>query len=279
MGPASLNRLTIARAVERCGIGIFGGEECRVLLTPAEPKSGIVFVVPDGEVSARTKNAETGARYSELRQDRARVSVVEHLLSAVAVSGITDLRVICTAPELPFFDGSALEWMQAIDEAGLQNLGVPMEVLRPAEPVIVSDGNQVVVVVGSSRPAIGYLLEYPSVGSQWAYVEVTPEAYRAEIAPARSFITKREFEEARATGCFERATADTGILFDEGKPHTPLRFHNEPARHKILDMIGDFSLCGAPLRALVIGVRSGHRLNQRALREVLKHTQASLPAS
>jgi UDP-3-O-acyl N-acetylglucosamine deacetylase len=277
MNSLFLPRKTISRTVERTGVGIFTGEECRVVMKPGTPGTGIVFSLPAGQVEARVENVETGPRYSALHSDGTRVLMVEHLLSAISAYGVTDLIIECTAPELPFFDGSAAEWADALVEAGLQVLEGEVQAICPRQPIVVSDGDQTVVVVPHPHLAFGYFLDYPGVGSQWAYFPMSAETYRSEIAPARSFISKREYDEARAAGYFRRATADAGILFDNGRPHTELRFVNEPARHKVLDMIGDFALSGSPQRALIIGTRSGHRLNHRALRTLLSQIAADPP--
>ncbi|MHA2621054.1 MAG: UDP-3-O-acyl-N-acetylglucosamine deacetylase [bacterium JZ-2024 1] len=278
MDPIFASRKTLTRDVKLAGAGIFSGIGCGVWLRPAERPIGIVFRVPEGEIPVTPENARTGTRYSELEYGQARIAVVEHLLSAVSAFGITDLLVEATGNELPFFDGSAQEWAKAIQEAGLRNLDGEVEIVSPVKSVVVSEGNRLVLVQKSWKPEYIYLLDAPGIGQQVAMFGGTEEDYVEQIAPARSYITRVEFEEARTAGWFPKATPDSGILFDEGIPHTELRFPNEPARHKLLDLMGDFALSGKPVCALIIGVRSGHRLNHRAVREVVAQREANPPA-
>lgn len=269
MNPVTIRRKTLARRVQLQGFGIFSGLDCEVTLAPAKSGIGILFRLPEGDIPVTIENLQTGLRYSQLQKGKARIAVVEHLLSAVTAFQITDLIITPTEAELPFFDGSAIPWVEAIQTAGTIELTDEVTILSPRKPVFVSEGDRFVAVVEYPVPLYAYFLDYPGIGAHWAFAEGTLEEYLREVAPARSFITRSELEEARKAGLLERATEKSGVLFEDGKPLQNLRFDNEPARHKILDMMGDFALSGLPIRALIIGVRSGHHLNHLALRQMV----------
>jgi UDP-3-O-acyl N-acetylglucosamine deacetylase len=205
----------------------------------------------------------------------ATVEMVEHVLAALAGLQIDNCEVWVNGPELPGCDGSAEPFVAAMLAAGIvaQNL--------PARQLVVKD----VLRVGiddcwvEARPdvrgglAVRYHLDYGTnnlIGKQTLELQLTPAAFRAELAPARTFLLRHEAEWLRSRGLGSRVTARDVLVFDDAGPiDNKLRFHDECVRHKTLDLIGDLALAGCEVVGQIIAYRSGHRLNAELVRGLL----------
>jgi len=261
---------TIRRAVTVVGSGYWSGRTCRVEFLPAAAGTGITFLrtvegvpvrIPLGvehrvEATARTNLAVAGVR----------VQMVEHVASALAGLGIDCCLVRVSAEELPGLDGSAREFVAALDEAGIERLGPPLEPLVVREPCRVAEGDAWIEALPPRQPGltVDYELDYGPgpIGRQTLTIRVTPETYRTELAAARTFILQEEAARLRAAGLAERVTPRDLLVFDaDGPIGNPLRWPDECVRHKVLDLVGDLALAGRPIEAHVRASRSGHRLN------------------
>lgn len=261
---------TIRRAVTVVGSGYWSGRTCRVELLPAAAGTGIAFLrtvggvpvqIPLGvehrvEATARTNLAVAGVG----------VQMVEHVASALAGLGVDCCLVRVSAEELPGLDGSAREFVAALDEAGLERLGPPLEPLVVREPCRVAEGDAWIEALPTGRPGltVDYELDYGPgpIGRQSLTIHVTPETYRAELAAARTFIMEEDAARLRAAGLAERVTPRDLLVFNaDGPIGNPLRWPDECVRHKVLDLVGDLALAGRPIQAHVRACRSGHRLN------------------
>lgn len=278
----SLPARTIARPVTIRGTGIHTGSEATVTLAPAErPGAGVVFLVrPSGgavqEIPARASNVSDTARCTVLGgPGGASVSTVEHLLSALAGSGVTDCRVEVEGPEIPIGDGSASFWVEAIGEAGITPLGGAVEPLTLAEPILLAGANGAFVAAfpsESPRFTVAVTFAHPLVGTQVARFDpARGDAYAAAIAPARTFGFIEEVEALRAAGLARGGSFENALVIYPDRYSTPLRLPDEPARHKLLDLIGDLALAGRPLVADVVAVRPSHRLNTDFARVLETH--------
>jgi UDP-3-O-acyl N-acetylglucosamine deacetylase len=266
----SRSQQTIRRAVVVAGRGYWSGRTCRVELLPAAAGTGIAFLrTVDGvpvriplavehrvEATARTNLAAAGVR----------VQMVEHVASALAGLGVDCCLVRVSAEELPGLDGSAGEFVAALDEAGIERLGPPLEPLVVREPCRVAEGDAWIEALPPVHPGLSveYELDYGPgpIGRQTLAIRVTPEAYRAELAAARTFIMDAEAERLRAAGLAEHVTTRDLVVFGaDGPIDNPLRWPDECVRHKVLDLVGDLALAGRPVHAHVRACRSGHRLN------------------
>ena len=194
------------------------------------------------------------------------VRTVEHLLSALHAFGITNL-LIKTDDEVPALDGSALEFCKQLGDAGLTDQDATVEPLRIKDKIIIGeegDGLEFVKAESADHLIIDYTLDYPKpIGIQQVHFELTsPEAYAREIAPARTFGFVREFRQMAQLGLASGARIDNAILVDDDKVvNTTLRFPDEFARHKVLDLIGDLYLLGRPLHAHITASKTGHSDN------------------
>ena len=193
---------------------------------------------------------------------------VEHLLSACAGLGLTDAVVLLRGPEIPILDGSALPFVEAIEEASMttENAGtIPLVLERPQ--AVTDDQGGVIVAYPAKTLSVAVIIDYPdhpAIGVQGAvYFGVN---YKDEVAPARTYGFLSEFERLQQHGMALGAMLGRGVaLLDNGQAdsRTPMRFQNELARHKLLDLVGDLSLTGRPLQAGVVAARPSHALNVR----------------
>jgi len=261
---------TLARpTAEISGVGLHTGERVTVRAKPAEPGTGIVFVRTDVPGYARIPCSVAARTHSQrrtaLRHGDVEVHTVEHLVSAAIGLGLDNLEIEVDGEEMPGMDGSARPFVELLQEAGAHDQELPCKEIVVTEPVEVSQGEASLVALPYPQGLrISYTLDYPvpTLPSMYYSVEVTQDRFVSEIAPARTFCLRREAEMLLAAGLGKGANTDnTVVMDDDGSVEGELRFPDEPVRHKILDLIGDLALLGAPLRAHIIAVKSGHELN------------------
>jgi len=274
---------TIVRPVELEGKGIHSGRWSRVRLEPSPQGGGIRFIrcdLPDRPViPARPESVVATRRCTTLGVGAARVQTVEHLLSALAGLGLWHVEVQVWGEELPAGDGSVATFSRLLEEAGWQEIDPAGEALdiRPIPaPVLVEEGDATLVALPPSEDeeavlALRYvfLSQHRSLASQqFRFVlhhdRRDREAFIHEVAPARTVAFLSEVEALRQQGL---AMGEPGmaVLVGEEKVLTALRFPDEVARHKLADLLGDLAVLG-PLAGTVIGIASGHALNQRLAR-------------
>ncbi|MGF1535177.1 MAG: UDP-3-O-acyl-N-acetylglucosamine deacetylase [Elainellaceae cyanobacterium] len=265
-----VGRSTLAAPVEQTGVGLHSGIESRVRICPAPPASGRVFVrvdQPDSpEIPARVDFVIGTQLSTELGIGKATVRTVEHLLAALVGMGIEDARIEIDGPEVPLLDGSARLWAEAIASAGRVQQG---EQTKQAgwsldHPVHLQDGEAWLAAFPAPQRRFTYGIDFavPAIGNQWHSWSPDQEPFEQAIAPARTFALAHQVEQLRQHGLIRGGSLDNALVCDEtGWLNPPLRFSNEPARHKLLDLVGDMSLIGALPRAHVIAYRASHRLH------------------
>jgi UDP-3-O-acyl N-acetylglucosamine deacetylase len=261
---------TIRRAVTVAGSGYWSGRSCRVEFLPAAAGTGIAFLrtvrgVPVRIPLAVENRIEATAR-TNLAVAGVTVQLVEHAASALAGLGIDCCLVRVSAEELPGLDGSSQEFVAALDEAGIERLGPPVEPLVVREPCRVEDGDAWIEALPPIHPGLSveYELDYGPgpIGRQTLAIRVTPETYRTELAAARTFVMEAEAQRLRAAGLATGVTVRDLVVFNAAGPiDNPLRWPDECVRHKVLDLVGDLALAGRPVHAHVRASRSGHKLN------------------
>ncbi|BAS28894.1 UDP-3-O-acyl-N-acetylglucosamine deacetylase [Limnochorda pilosa] len=274
-----MRQVTIARPVEFEGKGIHSGQWSRVRLEPARSGGGIRFVradLPGRPVIPTEPGRVVGTRRSTtLGIGEARVQTVEHLLASLAGMGVWHADVLVWGEELPAGDGSLTTFTQMLEEAGRQEIepdGRAVPVRSVPVPVLVEEGEATLVALPPVHGDEGLTLRYVflsqhrGLASQQFRFAVQPGAedaatFAREVAPARTVAFLSEVEALRREGL---AMGEPGmaVLVGEEKVLTALRFPNEVARHKLADLLGDLAVLG-PLAGTVIGVASGHALNQR----------------
>lgn len=257
------NQRTLNGSISICGKGLHTGQECRVTLHPAAIDSGISFRIGNSEIRANVSNVFSTQRGTSLGNDEITIHTVEHLLSALAGMCIDNALIEVTGVEIPIMDGSALPFVQAIDQVGVCPQDAPARSLKLRDIFWVIDGNKCVSASPFDSYRMNILMSYdhPLIGEQGATFDLSPEIYREKIAPARTFCTSEEIGYILSQGLgLGGDESNVIIAYDDGYS-IPLRFENELVRHKLLDMIGDLSLTGCRISADVFGLRTGHSIN------------------
>jgi UDP-3-O-[3-hydroxymyristoyl] N-acetylglucosamine deacetylase len=263
---------TLARSVVAAGQGLHSGLKTGVILHPAPAGFGIVFssVADETAIAARLENVTDTGYNTTLTAGGRSVRTVEHLMSALHGMGISNL-LIKTDDEVPALDGSAIEFCRQISEAGMEEQQAAVEPVKVKRPIVVRNNGESIRVEPAGHLIIDYTLEYPQpIGRQSVHFELdSPEAYMREIAPARTFGFVHEFHKLAEMGLASGGRLDNLILIDDEKVvNTTLRFADEFARHKVLDLIGDLYLLGRPILGRVVAHKTGHSDNLALLRAI-----------
>lgn len=268
------HQATLARPARLTGIGLHSGEPVRLEVAPAPPGTGLRFVRLDlpGEPEipvnpaavcrspfCTTLEGEAGAT----------VGTVEHLLAALRGLGVTNALLRLDGSEVPVGDGSAAAFADLLAEAGVARQDGELPFLTLNRPVGVSRGEAVLMALPAEEPRFTYVFAHPhpAVGVQLAEFAPGRDDFRRELAPARTIGFLSEIERMRAQGLALGGSLECAVVIGDEGYVGPLRFPNEAARHKLLDLFGDLALI-PPVKAHVIGLRSGHALNA-ALAEAL----------
>jgi UDP-3-O-[3-hydroxymyristoyl] N-acetylglucosamine deacetylase len=283
-----LKQRTIKQLVTTIGVGLHSGTKVNLTLRPAAPDTGIVFrrvdLDPAVDFPASALAVGDTRMASTLEKDGARVSTVEHLMSACAGLGIDNLYVDVTAEEIPIMDGSASSFVFLLQQAGLQEQNAAKKFIRIKHPVEVREGTGAQEKWARLEPYAGFKLKFfiefnhPAVDAtgQIAEVDFGIESYVKEVSRARTFGFMQDVETLRGLGLARGGSLENAIVMDEYRILNPdgLRYENEFVRHKILDAIGDLYLVGHPLLASYVAHKSGHTLNNQLLRALLTQPDA-----
>lgn len=271
-------RKTISQPVSIRGVGLHTGVPSVMTFHPAQ--DGIHFVRTDmpgsAPIAADVFHVGSTLRGTNLVQGPAEVWTVEHVLSALHALGITDVRVDMDGPEPPIMDGSSLVFVQQLQQAGLRELQTEQPLLQLKKPVTYSFGPISYAAEPAERLTFTFVYEHkhPLVGRQEYTVEFTPENYISQIAPARTFGFEEELAFLKAHGLAKGGSLENAVVVGKDKFLNALRFDNELVRHKILDLIGDFSLTGKRLPPLHITCHmGGHKHNVLFARLLLANSE------
>lgn len=251
------------------------GTRVRARLLPAEPGKGVVFRRGDlggAEIPARYDRVSETRLGTVIAENGASVGVIEHLMAAVFGAGIDDLVVVLDGPEPPILDGDALSWLDIIESGGTREQAGERRAIRVARRVAVEDRAASAAISPSQALSFQFEIAFDSaaIGAQRFSWTFSPEGFRHDIAPARTFGFVHELDALVAAGLARGASLDNTLAIDGDGLRNPAlqRFPDEFVRHKILDAIGDLALADAPMLGRFEGRRSGHALNNRLLRAV-----------
>jgi UDP-3-O-[3-hydroxymyristoyl] N-acetylglucosamine deacetylase len=283
-----LAQRTLKSLTKAVGVGLHSGQRVELTLRPAAPDTGIVFRrvdLPQPVDIGVSALAVTDTRLaSTISAGGAKVSTVEHLMSACAGLGIDNLLVDITAEEVPILDGSASSFVFLLQSAGIALQDAPKRFVRLLKTVEVRDGEGASVKWARLAPYHGYKLsfeidfDHPAVDSTGQRVEfdMGTGSYTRDIARARTFGFTKEVEMLRASGLALGGGLDNAIVMDDYKVLNSdgLRYNDEFVKHKILDAVGDLHVLGRPLLAAYSAFRSGHAMNNRLLRALLAQPDA-----
>lgn len=271
--PGRVPQRTIARSVVASGTGLHTGVKTGLVLQPLPPDSGIHFVSLSSDVAvpAHIDWVDTTGYATALHRQGVTVQTVEHLLATLHAYGITNLLVKFQG-EIPIMDGSAIEFCQLVESVGVAEQPAEVDVIVIGERLAVErDNGESISIEPADGFSVAYTLRYPHpVGEQRFTFEFTgPESFRDLVAPARTFGFLRDMKQMASMGLASGGRLDNCILIDDEKVvNTTLRFPEEFARHKVLDVMGDLYLLGRPLRGRVLAERTGHSDNIALVRKI-----------
>ena len=284
--PRRLQR-TLARETEVRGVGFLEGHDVSLRFRPAKVDSGVVFVRTDlpGRPSVRAcvDNVVPRQRRTTVRRGEATVEMVEHVMAALAGLRVDNCVVEIDAPETPGCDGSSLAFVDALAAAGTVELDRPRGVLVIDRPFVVREGKAALTAYpgGGASLVLSYQLDYGEgspIRAQSRFVELSPDAFVSELAPSRTFLLEAEADALRAAGVGSRATFSDLLIFGpDGVVGNTLRYADECARHKILDMVGDLALVEKDLIGHVVAHRTGHQHNVELGRALLAASGGGAP--
>jgi len=268
---------TIRKSVGVAGVGLHTGCDVSLELKPAPVNNGIIFRRVDlqgFQIEAQRKWVSRVVLATTLMKRGVMLSTVEHLLSAIYGSGIDNLYIDIDSLEVPILDGSALPFVEILKDAGLEEQDAEREVLVVEKPIRLDENGKFIAIEPCSSFRISYEIEFdhPAIGRQRLDLEMSPENYASEIAIARTFGFYAEVEELLKKGLIRGGSFDNAVVLgDEGVMNGDLRVPDEFVRHKVLDLIGDISLCGLPLIGHVKAYKAGHSLHTNLATEITRN--------
>ena len=283
-----LKQRTIKQQVRTIGVGLHSGTKVELILRPAAIDTGIVFrridLDPIVEFPASAMAVGDTRMASVLIKDGARVSTVEHLMSAAAGLGIDNMVIDVNAEEIPIMDGSASSFVYLLQQAGVEEQQAPKKFIKVIKPVEVRQGKGDAEKWARLSPYDGFKLDFfiefnhPAVDGtmQRASVDFGDVSYVHDVARARTFGFMQDVESLRGMGLARGGSLENAIVMDEYRILNAdgLRYEDEFVRHKILDAIGDLYLVGHPLLAYYTAHKSGHALNNQLLLALLEQPES-----
>jgi len=270
------NQRTLKKEIQCTGVGVHSGRPVTINLIPAPADQGVVFVRTDlsgrPRIKANPDNVASSFLATTLARNGAQVATAEHLLAALAGSGVDNLTVEVNGPELPIMDGSAAPFLLMINAVGTRKLEACREVIKINRPVKVSSQDRTLEVEPSEKAQISCAIEFdhPLLKRQELSLELNEPVFGAEISRARTFGFLEDADRLRAAGLARGVSLDNAIVIDRFKIMNQggLRFEDEFVRHKMLDLIGDLALLGRPILGHFKAYKTGHALNHAFLREM-----------
>ena len=278
-----MKQTTLAQPVSLTGTSLHEGHDVTLTLKPAPPDSGLTLIRTDrdgAEVGVHPGNIQEVQRRTLLMQNGVEVHTVEHVLAALYGMGVDNAVIELSAPEPPAGDGSSKAFVEMIRQAGITELDAERAEFSPTDTVEVNAGDvSIRVEPNPDGLVVNYTLDYgvPFMPRTTVEFAVTRDSFENEIGPARTFCLEQEAKMLQAMGFGKGAnTQNTLVVGPEGPMENTLRYADEYARHKLLDVVGDLAVTGLRLNAKVTAVKSGHSQNQqvaKALRKQYEETR------
>ena len=279
-----MKRKTIKNSVEILGIGLHKGEEIKLTLKPSEnnDERGIIFKRIDvsdknNVIKVDYRNLFDLERGTNIRnEDDVKVHTIEHFLSSLSITGVTDILVEISGNELPILDGSSAGFVEKLLEAGIVELNEEIEPVVITEPVIFSDekAGKYVMALPYDGFKISYTIDFNHsfLKSQYYELEVNLENYMENITKCRTFAFDYEIDFLKKNNLALGGSLENAVVVGAEGPLNPegLRYPDEFVRHKILDIIGDLYVLGTPIKAHIIAIKAGHYVNSRLTEMIAK---------
>ena len=272
--PRALQPQTLQRPITVEGRGLHGNRPCRVTLRPVDQPTGLRFRhTPSGiEVPARADRVGDLSLATTLVQDGIRFGTIEHLLSALMGLEVEHLLIETDGEELPILDGSARPWVEAIQRAGIAQLPGRRRFIKVLRPVEVEAKGKRMRVSPYDGLRLRYTIAFDlkSIGRQSRELSLDPAKYLRELAPARTFCMEQDITAMRAMGLAQGGSLENAVVYAaDGPLNDTLRYEDEAVRHKMLDLVGDLALVGAPILGLVEAEAAGHALHVALVKALL----------
>jgi len=258
---------TISSSVILEGIALHSGQNSKIVLSPASAGEGINFNHNGKIIPAHVSSVTHTNRGTTIDT----ISVVEHLLAAITGLGIDNINISINSNEPPALDGSSSLFVNALKSAGIKDLSKKKKIISPKKEISVSDDKSSISILPFDHLYIETFIDYsPSfVGVQTASYDELTDSFEKEISPARTFGLISELDQLKKAGLALGASDQNAIGITNSWYSSPLRFPNELARHKILDIIGDITLTGCRVEGKIISKKAGHKLNIELARRLL----------
>jgi UDP-3-O-[3-hydroxymyristoyl] N-acetylglucosamine deacetylase len=266
---------TLKREVSFEGIGLHTGRYSKVCLKPAPRDTGVLFIRADKNLTVKASigSVTDTAFATTIGFNGAKIRTVEHILAALAGLGIDNVYIDVDGSEIPILDGSSMELTGLILKSGIAKQSKKKPYLRITRPITLTDGNAEIAAFPYNGQLITYRIHFNHrlLGEQKLSLELTEDIFAIEIAPARTFGFLKDVEYLKANGFARGGSFDNAIILGESGilNSSGLRFKDEFVRHKILDLIGDLSLLGLPIRGHIIANKSGHTTNLKFLKKLI----------
>lgn len=266
-----MEQRTIKKPVELNGIGLHTGANVHLKFKPAPTNTGINFIRVDIKDSPMIKadisnvmDQDKSPRRTSVSNGSAEVHTIEHLMAALWSQGIDNIIIEIDGPELPGLDGSAMGFIDILKKAGIENQAAAKKVYTVKSPLWVEQDGAMIMVLPDNQFRVSYTLNYehPLLKAQYISFNIDGDTFEKEIASARTFCLEKEVSDLRERGLGKGANYEnTVVVGQKGVIDNDLRFEDEFARHKILDLLGDLYLLGYHIKGHIIAIRSGHPLN------------------
>ncbi len=272
----SIAQTTLADSVSYSGIGLHAAQEVHMVMRPAPANTGIVFIRTDlpgqPSVQAHLSKVTNTMRATTLEDGEAKVFTVEHVLSALNGLQVDNCIVEMDSAEPPVADGSSLNFVELIQKAGIQSLKEPRQEIVIQKQHLIQEEDKFIAVIpyDGFRITFTSINPHPLLGVQFFDAEITPDTYIKEIAYARTIAFTEELAMIRKLGLGKGGNLENTIVYDKTTCLSKLRSTDELVRHKVLDVIGDISLLGKPIRGHIIAVKSSHKLNNLLTHDIFK---------
>lgn len=280
-----IKQRTLKNSIKATGVGVHTGDKVTLQLRPAPANTGIVFrrvdLTPTVEIHATAENVgDTSLSTTLMSEAGIRVSTVEHLLSAAAGLGIDNMYVDVDNAEVPIMDGSAAPFVFLLQSAGIEEQHSAKRFVRIRKSIKVEEGDKWAAFEPHDGFKVGFYIDFDHpafpADARFEELDFTATSFVKEISRARTFGFMRDIEQLRSRNLAMGGSPDNAIVLDDFRVlnEDGLRYENEFVRHKILDAVGDIYLLGHSLIGAFRGHKSGHRLNNLLLRELLQRQDA-----
>ena len=257
---------TLSGVITKEGIGLHSGEKTRVKISPYEKEGFYVsFADKPDEIFKLDQNLIGSTMLcTAIKLAGRNLYTIEHLLASLAGCGLSYIHIEVDGKEIPLLDGSAIQWVRAFEEVGIKKAPKPTNFVREInQSIIFNKDSSVIALTPSNKITIISTISfsYKAIGNQTYVIDLNPKCFVENIAPARTFGFKDQFQELSELGLIKGGSLENALVCDGDKwVNPPLRFNNEPIRHKILDLIGDLALVGLP-KAQILVYKGSHSLN------------------